>query len=77
VLVGAVRKLRRELAEVPISGDEHITAEPGLDSVDRVELLIAVEEALGVEDEVDPRMFMSPPTINDLVNQIMVVGAAA
>lgn len=76
VLVEAVIRIRPELAGVAISGAEHLTADWGLDSVYRMELLIAVEEAFGIEDEVDPRVFMSPSTINDLVHQIMAADAA-
>lgn len=72
VLLEAVRELKPELAGAPLTGDEHLSAELGLDSVGRVELLISLEEAFGLEDEVDPRIFMTPPTVNDLVEQIVV-----
>lgn len=71
VLVAAVRGIRPELTG-PISGEEHIAAELGLDSIARVELLLALEEAFGMEEEVDPRIFMTPPTLNSLVEQICV-----
>ncbi|WP_192809622.1 acyl carrier protein [Actinomadura rudentiformis] len=76
VLVTAVREMRPALAGTSLSGDEHLIAELGIDSVDRVELLIALEEAFEVEDEVDPRIFMTPMTINDLVDQIVVAEPA-
>ncbi|MFB7516952.1 acyl carrier protein [Streptomyces sp. NPDC056144] len=72
VLVAALRELRPELAGVPISGDEHLAADLGLDSVARVELLVMLEEAFGVEDEVDPRIFVTPSTLDELVEQIAV-----
>lgn len=76
VLVAAVRSMRPELTG-PISGEEHIAAELGLDSIDRVELLLALEEAFGLEEEVDPRIFMTPPTLNGLVEQICVSSVAS
>ncbi|MDX3109239.1 acyl carrier protein [Nonomuraea angiospora] len=76
VLVAAVRSMRPELTG-PISGEEHIAAELGLDSIDRVELLLALEEAFGMEDEVDPRIFMTPPTLSGLVEQICVSQVAS
>ena len=76
VLVQAVRRIRSDLAQAPISGDEHIAAELGLDSVDRMEMLIAVEEAFGIEEDVDPRIFMIPQTINDLAGRIVVTEAS-
>ncbi|MFI6642481.1 acyl carrier protein [Streptomyces sp. NPDC050504] len=76
VLLEAVRDLRPELADLPLTGDEHLGSELGVDSVGRVELLISVEEAFDIEGEVDPRIFMTPPTVNDLVKQIVVTEAA-
>ncbi|MCO6007350.1 phosphopantetheine-binding protein [Actinoallomurus purpureus] len=76
VLVTAVREVRPALTGTSITGDEHLVGELGIDSVERVELLIALEEALEVEDEVDPRVFMIPMTINDLVDQIVVAEPA-
>ncbi|MFF1378739.1 acyl carrier protein [Streptomyces sp. NPDC058308] len=70
VLVDAVRELRPEFAELQFTGDEHLSAELGLDSVARVELLVALEEEFGIEDEVDPRIFMTPATMNALVEQL-------
>lgn len=75
VLVGAAIRIRPELAGTAVTGDEHIAGDWGLDSVDRMELLIAVEEAFGIEDEVDPRVFMTPATVNDLTAQIMAAEA--
>ncbi|MER0446495.1 phosphopantetheine-binding protein [Streptomyces sp. Edi4] len=72
VLVDAVRELKPEFAELALTGDEHLSAELGLDSVARVELLVVLEEEFGIEDEVDPRIFMTPATINALVEQIVV-----
>ncbi|MEV0648272.1 acyl carrier protein [Phytomonospora sp. NPDC050363] len=76
VLLTAVRAIKPDLAAAPLSGDEHLAAELGVDSVDRMEMLIAVEEAFGVEDEVDPRLFMLPPTINELAARIAVTETA-
>lgn len=77
VLIRAAMRIRPELSGTPLTGDEHIAAEWGLDSVDRMELLIAVEEAFGIEDEVDPRVFMTPATVNDLTAQIMAAEVAS
>jgi acyl carrier protein len=74
VLVAGIRLIRPDLAERPISGDEHLVAELGLDSIARVELLVAVEEQFHIEDEIDPRIFLAPVTLNDLVDQIVVEG---
>ncbi|MFI0451550.1 acyl carrier protein [Actinomadura sp. 6N118] len=76
VLITAVREVRPALAGASLSGDEHLVAELGIDSVERVELLIALEEAFEVEDEVDPRIFMTPRTINELVERIVIVEPA-
>jgi acyl carrier protein len=76
VLVAAVRRMLPELTG-PINGEEHIAAELGLDSIGRVELLLALEEAFGMEEEVDPRIFMTPPTLNGLVEQICVSQVAS
>jgi hypothetical protein len=76
VLTAAVRAMKPGLAQVRLSGDEHLAAELGLDSVDRMEMLIAVEEAFGVTEEVDPRVFMFPQTINELAGQIVVTEAS-
>ncbi|WP_285663184.1 acyl carrier protein [Actinorhabdospora filicis] len=76
VLIAAAIRIKPELGYGGISGAEHITADWGLDSVDRMELLIAVEEAFGIEDEVDPRVFMTPASVNDLTEQIMAAEAA-
>ncbi|MGW2231584.1 acyl carrier protein [Streptomyces formicae] len=72
VLVAAVREVRPEFAGARITGDEHLGGELGLDSVARVELLVSVEDTFGIEDEVDPRIFMTPRTLNELVEQIVV-----
>ncbi|MFE9368331.1 phosphopantetheine-binding protein [Streptomyces sp. NPDC006711] len=72
VLVDAVRELKPEFAGLALTGDEHLSADLGLDSVARVELLVVLEEEFGIEDEVDPRIFMTPATINALVEQIVV-----
>ncbi|GIG68825.1 acyl carrier protein [Phytomonospora endophytica] len=76
VLMRAAIGIRPELAEAAVTGTEHITADWGLDSVDRMELLVAVEEAFAIEDEVDPRVFMTLATVNDLADRIMVAEAA-
>jgi acyl carrier protein len=76
VLITAVREVRPALAGTSLSCDEHLVAELGIDSVERVELLIALEEAFEVEDEVDPRIFMTPRTINELVDRIVIVEPA-
>ncbi|HEY1175618.1 MAG TPA: acyl carrier protein [Phytomonospora sp.] len=76
VLIRAATGIRPELAGVAVTGAEHIAADWGLDSVDRMELLVAVEEAFGIEDEVDPRVFMSLATVNDLADRIMTAEAA-
>ncbi|AYG78356.1 hypothetical protein DWB77_00463 [Streptomyces hundungensis] len=72
VLLDAVRELRPEFAGLRLTGNEHLGAELGLDSVARVELLVVLEEEFGIEDEVDPRIFMTPATVNALVDQIVV-----
>ncbi|MFE9404934.1 phosphopantetheine-binding protein [Streptomyces sp. NPDC006530] len=72
VLLDAVRELRPEFAGLRLTGDEHLGAELGLDSVARVELLVVLEEEFGIEDEVDPRIFMTPATVNALVDQLVV-----
>ena len=71
-LLAAVRTIKPGLAQAPLTGDEHLAAELGVDSVDRMEMLIAVEDAFDVEDEVDPRVFMIPPTVNELAARIVV-----
>ena len=76
VLIRAAIGIRPELAEAAITGTEHIAADWGLDSVDRMELLVAVEEAFGIEDEVDPRVFMTLASVNDLADRIVTVEAA-
>lgn len=72
VLVAALRDLRPEFADLTFTGEEHLVAELGLDSVARVELLVAVEDAFDLEDEVDPRIFMTPATLNELVERVVV-----
>lgn len=77
VLLSAVRSVKPALADAELTGDEHLAAELGVDSVDRMELLIAVEEAFDGEGEVDPRVFMIPASLNELADRIAVVAGAS
>jgi acyl carrier protein len=74
VLVQSLVRFKPALSRQDIGGAESLAADLGLDSFARVELLVMVQEALGLAQQVDPRIFMGARTVDDLVEQLMATG---
>lgn len=71
VLVQSLVRVKPALSPQDIGGEASLAADLGLDSFARVELLVVVQEALGLAHQVDPRIFMGARTLDDLVEQLM------